>query len=358
MERCPPEICEIIFAYACADGGHTGRSLALVSRSIYEVSLPTKLHSVSLHNTRQATAFADVLERSPNHLRRVHHLFIANDDAVLPAPSTGASRPGTRISSLFSRLVDSDYKRRQRETKSVLDTLSLDVTFLQAFLKIIRLTADTLKTIAISFECHFITAADTLSTEAKNLPELPALVELSINYRAPTDTAFIVAMFSMAPPLRSLTHLDLSGVNLLRYPQSIYNAIETAAPMLENLSLPFKMVDTTDVQQLFYTVDSSPPSHHATSTFPMNLKRVLLHSHASHDYRCAGEPKTLQYSPSLCKRCRALAIVHNDDRFAALSTSRYDDWLQSRERTEKQWLDRMEGGLGGWDETRGIVGYW
>ena len=92
--------------------------------------------------------------------------------------------------------------------EGVQDTHSLDVIFLQAFLKIIRLTATTLKTIAISFECHFIAVTDI---EAKNLPELPALTELSINYRAPTDKAFKVALFSMAPPLRSLKYLDLSS---------------------------------------------------------------------------------------------------------------------------------------------------
>lgn len=316
MERCPPEVCELIFAYACVDGGRTGRSLTLVSRSIYEASLPTKHHSIFIHNTRQASAFAEVLDRSPNHLRRVQHLFISNDDAVLPVPPADP-HSGTRISSVFSRLVDSDAKRRERETKIVQDARSLDVKFLRALLKIIRFAAQTLKTIAISFECHFIAAADSLSTEAKNLPELPVLVELSINYRAPTDTAFIVAMFSMAPPFLSLTHLDLSGLNLLRYPQSIYNSIVKAAPMLEYLSLPYKMVDTTDMRQLSNLVDPLSPSQHSTPTFPSRLQRILLHSHTSHDYRCSGEPDTLQYLPSLCKRCRALAIVHEDERFVA-----------------------------------------
>ena len=224
------------------------------------------------------------------------------------------------------------------------------MTLLQAFLKIIRLTAATLKTIAISFECHFIAVTDILRIEAKNLPELPALIELSINYRAPTDNALIAALFSMAPPLRSLKHLDLSGVNLLRYPQSIYSAIGKAAPSLENLSLPFKMVDTTDVGQLLDVVESSFPFPHGTPIFPLTLQKVLLHSQGFHDYWCGATPKTLQFSPS-CKRCRVLALAHNNDKFVALPTQRYDNWVRSRKRTEKQWLDRMAGGLGGWTNS-------
>ena len=67
----------------------------------------------------QHAAGSDVLERSPNHLRRVHHIFISDDDALFLSPPTGASRSRTRISSLLPRLVDGDYIRRQNVFKTL-----------------------------------------------------------------------------------------------------------------------------------------------------------------------------------------------------------------------------------------------
>ncbi|KIM83117.1 hypothetical protein PILCRDRAFT_70053, partial [Piloderma croceum F 1598] len=78
LNRCPLEICFQIFAFACTDGGYTGRSLSAVSRYIRDISSSYKFQSVALHHTRQTVSFASVLDGIPPHLRGVAFLFISN----------------------------------------------------------------------------------------------------------------------------------------------------------------------------------------------------------------------------------------------------------------------------------------
>ncbi|KAA1477105.1 hypothetical protein DENSPDRAFT_748821, partial [Dentipellis sp. KUC8613] len=77
MEKCPVEIFHIIFAFACTDDGTTGRSLALVSRWMYEASLPFQLQSLATKSTAQILALSAMLEqRAPLH-RRVRFLALS-----------------------------------------------------------------------------------------------------------------------------------------------------------------------------------------------------------------------------------------------------------------------------------------
>ncbi|KAF8172090.1 hypothetical protein BJ912DRAFT_1081105, partial [Pholiota molesta] len=87
MDRCPPEICGEIYSFACLDDGRTGRSLSLVSKFTHETSKPYKLQSVSLIGHAQLYAFADLVERTPEHLRRVKCIFVSahsRETAILP----------------------------------------------------------------------------------------------------------------------------------------------------------------------------------------------------------------------------------------------------------------------------------
>ena len=72
MNHLPVEIWGEIYAFACTDGGRTGRALSLVSRFINETSKPYKLQSISVIGKRQLDAFADLIEQTPTHLRRIY----------------------------------------------------------------------------------------------------------------------------------------------------------------------------------------------------------------------------------------------------------------------------------------------
>jgi len=76
MEHFPTEIWGEIYAFACVDDGRTGRALSLVSRFIHETSKPYKLQSIAVFGDRQLAAFADLIEQTPTHLRRVDCIFI------------------------------------------------------------------------------------------------------------------------------------------------------------------------------------------------------------------------------------------------------------------------------------------
>ncbi|KAJ7117679.1 hypothetical protein C8R44DRAFT_626793, partial [Mycena epipterygia] len=76
IDQIPPEICAHIFGFACRDSGYTGRSLSLVSRYIRETSELAKLQSIALFGRQQILAFAELLDRTPPHLRTTRYLFI------------------------------------------------------------------------------------------------------------------------------------------------------------------------------------------------------------------------------------------------------------------------------------------
>lgn len=77
MERCPLELWTKIASHACTDGGYTGCSLSLVSRTMYNAVDPVRYHSVSLIGNEQLVDFSarvTQLNRPPV----IRHLFIAD----------------------------------------------------------------------------------------------------------------------------------------------------------------------------------------------------------------------------------------------------------------------------------------
>lgn len=78
MDRLPSELLSIIFCLACTDGGTTGRSLALVSRSVREISEPYQLQSIAIHNAGDALTFIGRLENASSRGREVRELDFSN----------------------------------------------------------------------------------------------------------------------------------------------------------------------------------------------------------------------------------------------------------------------------------------
>jgi hypothetical protein len=67
-------ICDI----ACDDGGHTGRSLSLVSRVLYKASKPYKLRTVAVRGELQIVNFAHLLDSLPFGSCDVQNIYIAS----------------------------------------------------------------------------------------------------------------------------------------------------------------------------------------------------------------------------------------------------------------------------------------
>ncbi|KAF8875705.1 hypothetical protein BD779DRAFT_1449908 [Infundibulicybe gibba] len=108
MDRCPPEIWDTIFTYACVDSGITGRSLSLVSRRMSEISRPMKLQSVSVIGFHQLLAFASLLETIPAEHRHVRYIFIsahARNTASDPKVLTPEYSRRTQAYAAFRRIL-------------------------------------------------------------------------------------------------------------------------------------------------------------------------------------------------------------------------------------------------------------
>jgi len=85
--KLPVELWTNIFSFACTDDGRTGRSLPVVSTFFHEVSLPLQLQSIAVAGCTELRRFADKLESTPSHLRRVHYLCVSLEPNH-PLPST------------------------------------------------------------------------------------------------------------------------------------------------------------------------------------------------------------------------------------------------------------------------------
>ena len=109
MDRCPPEVCAQIYAFACCDDGRTGRALSLVSKLTNEISRPYKLQSISVIGHNQLYAFADLVERTPHHLRRIRCIFVSahsRETAVLPRAIAPEFQRRMEVFAVFKRVLE------------------------------------------------------------------------------------------------------------------------------------------------------------------------------------------------------------------------------------------------------------
>jgi hypothetical protein len=346
----PPEICSQIFAFACTDGGYTGRALSAMSQNIREISGPYKFQSIALHNAHQTSSFASILSRTPPHLCGVTHLFVSNDDFILDETefhSGGTMRNSSRrrISSILSDLVTNLAKHLPKSVKPIKDH---DRDIIEALLKILRIIAPTLRTLSISFECRWI-YMPLLDSNGTSFPDLPSLTELSVNYRAPTDALFNHYILHFPVSFPSLRRLDISGIKLLSYRFHLFGCIKRIAPCLTHLHLPARMalMNVPFGLPAFWL----PINHGAEDdNFSVTLDRVLIQLNGPHMDRHHNP----RHGGVGCTRCRLLAMVIADGRFVALEARSDDTWQKSRERLEDEWMDRINDGEGGWDEANAV----
>ncbi|KAF8340810.1 hypothetical protein F5887DRAFT_1076925 [Amanita rubescens] len=79
MNVWPVELISYVFQLACADAGHTVRSLSLTSKKFREIARPFLYHSLVISSLGQFVTLVEKLKATPLHLRHVRHLFLALD---------------------------------------------------------------------------------------------------------------------------------------------------------------------------------------------------------------------------------------------------------------------------------------
>lgn len=92
MERCPVEVWREITVMACTDGGYTGCSLSLVSRTMRDIVRNIRYASVALTAQHQYPAFVASLRNASGPVA-IHHLFLSialGTDEKVPQDCTDA----------------------------------------------------------------------------------------------------------------------------------------------------------------------------------------------------------------------------------------------------------------------------
>ncbi|KAL0960436.1 hypothetical protein HGRIS_005479 [Hohenbuehelia grisea] len=92
MNNCPPELHSCIIQLACTDDGSTVRSLLRVSRYYNAIATPYTFRSLSLCGPERIARVSTLLQRTPSHLRHIHHLFISDKYAGIDEHSSGRQR--------------------------------------------------------------------------------------------------------------------------------------------------------------------------------------------------------------------------------------------------------------------------
>ncbi|KAI0743608.1 hypothetical protein C8Q80DRAFT_1220560 [Daedaleopsis nitida] len=102
VNHLPLEIWQEIFILACIDGGYTGTSLALVSRFFHHASHPVRFRSLSLSSLCQIEHFLEYVQKHPRSTHdltpKVTHLVLAfphvpSDDSNGPDDDLGTGGP-------------------------------------------------------------------------------------------------------------------------------------------------------------------------------------------------------------------------------------------------------------------------
>ena len=211
--------------------------------------------------------------------------------------------------------------------------------FVEAVLKILRIIAPTLRVLFISFECRWI-RLPLLAPAGTIFPTLTSLMELSLNYQAPTDAVFNYYMDHFpAAALPFLTRLDISGLKLLSYPHH-FGSIAKIAPSLTHLHLPAEMAMN------IYTPFADSPED---QNMPAGLHQMLVELNGPHIHE--------GWYPSLeCMHCYLL-VMTADKRFIVLQERSDYTWKRNCEHLEREWIGRINRGKGGWDEISADSGW-
>ncbi|KAF7980242.1 hypothetical protein HWV62_39375 [Athelia sp. TMB] len=342
VNSCPMELWHLIFSYACTDGGHTARALSAVSRYIRECSKPYyNVQSVALHGTRQTLAFAAALETNPDHLRQIKHLFVSSDEV---GSGDVISKKKTAGRSALASLMP--FSRRKMPTPEQIRAKSIDseLELARALLSILAKISSSLQILTITFTCHWAALRSPAEISDMAILELPKLTDLSLAYRAVTDTAF--TEFALQAPLSfpALRRLDLTGLELASYhtTRELCGRLGTIAPSLTHLHIPMRMA-------LAGTRHCIPPRHGAappvTSKYHLSptIQRVLVAlcpAIKDHCYRA-------DWGACDCWRCE-LEEIGADERVHMRRGRGSLGWRELKERLEAEWGERTNGGDGCW----------
>jgi len=334
MDRCPIEVWNHIFTFACTDNGFTGRSLSLVSRYIHDTSKSVKLQSLSVTKPQQIHGLARLIANTPPKYRRVGHLFIAspNDDGDVLAAFLSIIRAlAPTITTLH---VHFPFYRR-----------SLFVPGTATFPSLVELTLygpytdhdNPLPTTSVE---------DIMTSRCPGYPPPLTDHDNPSTTTSEEDTITSPSLSGYPPPLPSLRRLHLA--NLHYNPTKCFRHITCVAPSLTHLRIPYQismansLLTGLGARALSHPTSSSNSYGVTVGTLPSTIEMVLIDP---------GRPHTC-FGPFGCGRGKRRRyadlqnfkkVIKEDKRIYMLA-----EQLNGMEEAEQYWLDRIEGGEGSW----------
>lgn len=317
MDRAPPEILQHIFSFACRDSGHTGRVLSLVSKSIREVSAPVKLQSIAIHGTREISAFAGVLTRTPPPFRRVRYLYIGDASKSSYLPASDRSKEWAREIRRYELYRQHD--RICREVQSVVEAIATSLEILE-----LDMGREISRKLEFTRPIHFTNLRD-----------------LAISDTGPfTNTASACAMFK---PCHTLRRLHVSGGWAPANGMDLMGCISKFAPTLTHLQFSrlSERCHQDHYQHLRHLPAALASTEQDTKKIPRSLRTVIVRNlERPHRNTGWGESTAIRDGAEVASRLRKLGA--EDVRFAFWE----EEYVERR--TASYWRDCVDGGERDW----------
>lgn len=333
MEHCPTELLHDIFSLACNDGGFTGRSLSMVSRTIRQKSRNFRFYSIACRGTAQTIAFASVLDNTPPQFRVIRHLFISTSfrDKVSTAQRTsnGQTSAGSVPEISFCNSANPLLDMPGTNQGNVAEVLPLNIAVHSAVLCILTAVATTLWKLSLFMDWNSWLLLPLP-------PDLPNLLELSINHQFAGGSFHNKALspLSSAPSLRRLV---ITGYRRIVDSRQVITSITSIFPSLTHLCLPLghilknMMPMLESLREKTALCDNQPLNKDA---FPSSLKHFIL--------LMTGPYYPLPPNLTVMDDNRVSYVKRSWDR--ELFINRLSEW-------EDAWIESINGGDGYWSMT-------
>ncbi|KAF7363641.1 hypothetical protein MSAN_01021300 [Mycena sanguinolenta] len=352
LDKLPPEICGIIFDFACRDG-RTGLALSHVSRYIRNTSELARYTSIALVSYAQIIAFAQFVEHTRIKLK-TRHLFINGQasekelERMLCEANAGLRKAQLEYRRLTKVLPRGGGKwgdardgiARERANASKL----LGREGARAVESILRTVGPTLEVLDISLNEY---AAEMLL----NPISLPCLVDLTTRCGFPLRPGDDVPALEPTHSLRYL-HIVDSPRSWVCVDGFFRDGISYFAPSLTHLRLSELYEDEVGIKELGCALghsdnlDHDPPSQIPllSTTLELVVLKPAGHPHKSGpDGPCCDEVRDYDNLVRLARWLR-----DKDTRVLLLKA---DSAPLAEDSYFQEWLDKVDGAVCKWDRV-------
>jgi hypothetical protein len=351
LDQLPAEICAYIFAFACQDSGHTGRSLSLVSKYIHETSKLARYTSIALIGRAQILAFAQFLDQTNTPLS-TRYLFIGGQeseeemDEIWELAARAQTEAQAEYRKLAKLLPSGDEKLKEAKDAVERERANTKL-YLNKFGKEgARAVTTILRTLAPTLEILDISLNERVAKEMLRTISLPHLTDLTTRCGFPLHPTNDPVLEST----HSLRYLHVVEIfdqwNSVGY--FFKRGISYFAPSLTHLRLSQLAGDESDITHLEAALGLSASASGRVNQLPSTVELVLLKPDVAPPPHigCSCTDHTVEYH-NLLNRARQLRDKE-DHRVVLLQA---DTARPAEDEYFSEWMDKVNGAACRWDTS-------